>query len=128
MGLAFGGCDEARAHLNAVVPEVHHSAEGGRIADAAGANDGEAKALEVVEKRLGRKPAGVSTGDAVDRDQTVYAALDCLLRPPAFGDVMVDDSADLGDPVDHPPRVSERGDEEANPLLERDVDPSLDPF
>ena len=60
------------------------------------------------------------------RDQAVYAAVDGLLRPLSFGDVVVDDAADLGRSVDHPARIAERGDEEPHALLEGDVDPSFD--
>ena len=74
----------------------------GRIADAAGANDRQTEVLEVVQERLGGQPAGVSAGHVVDGDQAVDAALDRLLRPLPFGDVVVDDAADLGRLVDHP--------------------------
>ena len=126
VGPAFGGRDEARAHLNAGVAEVHHAPEGGRIADAAGANHRQSEAAELVEQGFGRQPAGVSAGHVVDRDQAVHAALDRLLRPLPFGDVVVDDAANLRGPVDDPAGVPERRDDEANALLERDVDPPLD--
>ena len=93
------------------------------IADAAGADHRQAEVGELVEQRFGRQRAGVAAGHVVDGDQAMDAAVDCLLRPLAFGDVVVDDAADLGRLVDYPSRVSERRDEEPDALLQRDIDP-----
>src|SRR5918999_2333945 len=74
------------------------------------------------------RAAGVAAGFGVHGDQSVHAGVEALERPLPLGDVVVHHAAKRRDPLDDPARVAERGDEEADPLLERDVDPALHPL
>jgi hypothetical protein len=70
----------------------------------------------------------VAPGPIVHRDEAVDATLHPLLRPLAFGDVVIDDSTFRVDPFRHPAGVSQGGDEEADAFLEGDVHPAPHPF
>src|SRR6185437_4407429 len=127
VGKALGGSNEAGAHLHTVVAEVHHATKGRGIADAARADDGQAEVAYLIEEALWRQAASMATRDVVDGDQTVHTACDRLERPLPLGHVVVDHPANRGDPVHDPSWVAERGDEEPNTLLDRDVYPFLEP-
>jgi hypothetical protein len=89
---------------------------------------GQAEVAHLREKRLWRELARVASSNVVHGDQAVDAALDGFLRPFPLGHVVVDHTTHLRGFVDHPARIAERRDEKPHALLERDVDPALEPF
>ena len=62
---------------------------------------------DVVEDGPGIERSSVSTGPSVDGDEAMDATVDPLLRPLAFGDVMIDATAYGLDPLDHPVRLAQ---------------------
>ena len=83
---------------------------------------------EGVVEFLRRQVTGVPPRARVHADQAVHPGGESLFRPVPAGDIMVDNSAHGMDAFDHPVRLPEGGDEKADPLLERDIDPILHPL
>src|SRR5690606_33463675 len=127
-GGAFGGCDEAGAELGAVVADAQRADQIVRRTDTAGAYEWQAERSELIVELLGCLRTCVAARAAVDGDESVHAAVNGLVGPLAFGDVVVHARACLLGAFDDPARLAERCDEEADAFLERDVDPAFHPF
>ncbi len=65
----------------------------------------------------------MTAGARIDGNQAVDAAVHTLARPPRFGHIVVHHAAGGMHAITYPAGVAEGGDEEADALLQRDVDP-----
>ena len=79
-------------------------------------------------QRLGALRPGVAARPVVDRDQAVHPRFEPLQRPAALGHVVVDPAAGGVRLLHHPARIAQRGDEEADALLQRHVHEALHPL
>src|SRR5665213_1464216 len=100
----------------------------GRRRHAARRHHWRTKWTQLREQHLGTARPSMATRTRVHGNQAVDAAVRPLLGPSGLGYVVIDHAAYGMHAIADPSGVAQRGDEEADALLERTVDPLSHPF